>query len=430
MLHSRLFVPFRLISVRRGKRGKCFWIRVEELHPRAVPWGAAARLLERCPRYPCRESDRLFVVRQDHSNALIGSQDEWGYHLRTCQGEIDEGRRRAVNEDVDVHDLDPFRPPRAFWVDVRIGRRIAGRDDVGLVVVRDDPDLAEIERRVGLDPVDEGRAPGGGREQPIEGDDFRAEPRDDIEGTQRLAICKCECGFEVTPCFDDGEVLVGYDQDDVRHRVSVYTRSATMPRGNRVQNHAGRSASGRYAAPLVTEMEDSMSTPPQPDVWLRGSIEGFDSSTMPLAQALLQAREDIEHLAADVPAEHVWSRPGGAASIGFHVRHLGGALDRLRTYARGESLSDQQKAAARAEQAPGEPPQALADVVRHTVVQIDQALDQLRTTSPGDLLVERKVGRAGLPSTALGLLFHAVEHSTRHAGQAITTAKILAGGEG
>ena len=36
-------------------------------------------------------------------------------------------------------------------------------------------------------------------------------------------------------------------------------------------------------------------------------------------------------------------------------------------------------------------------------------------------------GRAGLPTTTLGLLFHAAEHSTRHAGQAISTAKILAG---
>jgi len=52
----------------------------------------------------------------------------------------------------------------------------------------------------------------------------------------------------------------------------------------------------------------------------------------------------------------------------------------------------------------------------------------LRGTSRDLLLDERKVGRAGLPSTVLGLLFHAAEHSTRHVGQAITTAKILAGG--
>jgi hypothetical protein len=37
------------------------------------------------------------------------------------------------------------------------------------------------------------------------------------------------------------------------------------------------------------------------------------------------------------------------------------------------------------------------------------------------------VGRARLPSTVFGLLFHVAEHTQRHAGQAITTAKIVRG---
>jgi uncharacterized damage-inducible protein DinB len=40
------------------------------------------------------------------------------------------------------------------------------------------------------------------------------------------------------------------------------------------------------------------------------------------------------------------------------------------------------------------------------------------------LLKERKVGRAGLPATVLGLLVHAAEHTTRHVGQAMTTALV------
>jgi hypothetical protein len=44
------------------------------------------------------------------------------------------------------------------------------------------------------------------------------------------------------------------------------------------------------------------------------------------------------------------------------------------------------------------------------------------------LLEPRRVGRAGLPATVIGLLFHGAEHSTRHAGQAITTARILQNG--
>jgi hypothetical protein len=163
---------------------------------------------------------------------------------------------------------------------------------------------------------------------------------------------------------------------------------------------------------------------PQAEVWLRGAVEGFEPLVMPVVHSLLQAREDIELLAASVPQEHVWLTPGGAASIGFHVRHLGGALDRLCTYARGEILNDEQQGFARREAAPGEP---LADVVHRASATIDRALAQVRSTSVSDLLTARKVGRAGLPSTTLGLLWHAAEHSTRHAGQAITTAKILTG---
>ena len=163
----------------------------------------------------------------------------------------------------------------------------------------------------------------------------------------------------------------------------------------------------------------------QPEVWLRGPVEGFEPLLMPAVHALLQAREDVERLVASVPAEHVWQRPGGAASIGFHVRHLGGALDRLLTYARGEVLSDAQRAAARAEGEPGQPAQALHETAAGAGAAIERALDQLRSTSAEDLLTPRKVGRAGLPSTTLGLIFHAAEHCTRHAGQAISTAKIL-----
>ena len=65
----------------------------------------------------------------------------------------------------------------------------------------------------------------------------------------------------------------------------------------------------------------------QPEPWLRGPVDGFELLLMPVVHALIQVREDIENLVARVPAEHTWERSGGAASIGFHVRHLGGALD-------------------------------------------------------------------------------------------------------
>lgn len=161
-----------------------------------------------------------------------------------------------------------------------------------------------------------------------------------------------------------------------------------------------------------------------PEVWMRGPVEGFDPFVMPAVHALLQVREDLHRLRAEVPAEHLWARPGGAASIGFHLRHTGGALDRLLTYARGEALTARQLEQLRAEEQPGESIESVCAAVDQ---QIDAALTQLRATTREQLIEPRTVGRARLPSTVGGLLFHSAEHSTRHLGQAITTARILAG---
>ena len=167
--------------------------------------------------------------------------------------------------------------------------------------------------------------------------------------------------------------------------------------------------------------------PVDPEMWLRGAVEGYEPLLMPVAHALLQVRADLERLRDGVPPEHVWVRPGGAASIGYHVRHTGGALDRLFTYARGESLSDAQRASLKREGEPGKPATLLADEAAAVNTTIDRALAQLRATRGDELSQPRQVGRGALPSTVLGLLFHAAEHSTRHMGQAITTALILAG---
>jgi len=165
----------------------------------------------------------------------------------------------------------------------------------------------------------------------------------------------------------------------------------------------------------------------QHEVWLRGPVDGVDPLLMPVAHALLQAREDLARLAATVSPVHAWDRPGGAASIGFHVRHLGGTIDRLFTYARGEALTDAQKQALRSETSSPVPPPALTAVIDETTATIDRAVAELRTLSRDRLLEPRHVGRLGLPSNVIGLLFHAAEHTTRHVGQAITTARILGG---
>lgn len=164
--------------------------------------------------------------------------------------------------------------------------------------------------------------------------------------------------------------------------------------------------------------------------WLRGPVEGVDPYLMPVAHALLQARRDLEEATAALRPEEVWARPGGAASIGFHLQHVAGVLDRLFTYARGEELGAEQMRALRAEGQPPEPPADVATLLRAAQAAIDAALVQVRATPPASLLEPRLVGRKRLPSTVLGLLYHAAEHVTRHAGQITTTARILRGAAG
>jgi uncharacterized damage-inducible protein DinB len=160
-----------------------------------------------------------------------------------------------------------------------------------------------------------------------------------------------------------------------------------------------------------------------PEAWLRGPLEGFAPILMPAAHALVQAREDIR-VAVDATNDELWRRPGGAASAGYHLQHLAGSLDRLLTYARGEPLTDAQRAALAQEGTPGATAPALVDEVSRA---IDRALDQLRRTPLETVFEGRAVGRARLPATVLGLLFHAAEHTTRHAGQLITTLKAVRG---
>lgn len=160
------------------------------------------------------------------------------------------------------------------------------------------------------------------------------------------------------------------------------------------------------------------------EVWQRGPVAGYEPLLMPVVHSLLQVAEDIDALASRVTDELLWVQPAGAASIGFHIRHIGGSTDRLLTYARGESLTAEQLASAKREST--ERP-SLAVLMAEVHATLHRALEQVRATPRDSLLVERKVGRAGLPSTTLGLLFHVAEHATRHAGQAITTARILGG---
>jgi hypothetical protein len=159
-----------------------------------------------------------------------------------------------------------------------------------------------------------------------------------------------------------------------------------------------------------------------PEVWLRSSLPGISPLLQPIAHTMLQARDEVDVLMIKFPGELLWLKPCGVASVGFHLQHLTGVLDRLFTYAEGKPLNQIQLKYLRTE---GVNDQSIlvTDLVLAFRNQVDSALNQLRNTPTDSLTESRGVGRSQLPSTVIGLLNHAAEHTMRHVGQLHVTVK-------
>lgn len=146
---------------------------------------------------------------------------------------------------------------------------------------------------------------------------------------------------------------------------------------------------------------------------------------MPAAHALMQAAEDLTAAAAGLTPGELWTSPGGAATVGFHLRHIAGSIDRLLTYARDESLSQAQLAAIAGEQDAGANPADAATLASDAVAAIHRAIEFMRHVPPERYFDPRGVGRRKLPTNVLGLLVHTAEHTQRHVGAIIATAKVV-----
>lgn len=160
------------------------------------------------------------------------------------------------------------------------------------------------------------------------------------------------------------------------------------------------------------------------EVWQRGPLPFVPALLQPVAHALLQAGEEVDDIMQNFPSVLLWERPAGMASPCFHLQHLSGVLDRVFTYARNEPLSQEQFDHLAAEGAQTDTI-TTDDLVKRFHRQVNKAMEQLKTTDEKTLPDYRGVGRAGLPSTVNGLLFHAAEHTMRHVGQLMVTVAVI-----
>ncbi|QNL50220.1 DinB family protein [Olivibacter sp. SDN3] len=160
------------------------------------------------------------------------------------------------------------------------------------------------------------------------------------------------------------------------------------------------------------------------EVWMRGPIDGVPTLLQPVAHALLQVNEDIHQYTIGFSDALLWKKPAGMASAAFHLLHIQGVIDRMFTYAQEERLSEEQFIFLQNEgkQLTGITVQSLCQSLDK---RISLAIDQLRDTDENQLKAIRYLGRKRIPTTFLGLLFHAAEHSQRHVGQLLVTIKIL-----
>jgi uncharacterized damage-inducible protein DinB len=160
----------------------------------------------------------------------------------------------------------------------------------------------------------------------------------------------------------------------------------------------------------------------EPEPWLRGTHRELDSVVRQFVHSMEQTEEDLQRWCSGLSDAEMNARPHDLPPLAFHLRHIARSLDRLLSYAEGTQLDETQKPALRTEMDEGA---TTAGVLHELSTALAEAKQRARAFSPEQYNGERGVGRKMLPTTVGSLLVHCAEHTQRHLGQAITTAKVL-----
>jgi uncharacterized damage-inducible protein DinB len=159
-----------------------------------------------------------------------------------------------------------------------------------------------------------------------------------------------------------------------------------------------------------------------PEPWLRGTLTDVAAVPRAVLHALELAQEDLARWCGGLSDAELNARPDGIAPVAFHVRHIARSIDRLLSYAEGKRLDDSQIAALKSEL---DGNARRAELFAELVAALGRAAERIRQFDANRLQEPRPVGAKLLPTTVGGLLVHVADHTQRHVGQAITTAKIV-----
>jgi hypothetical protein len=172
----------------------------------------------------------------------------------------------------------------------------------------------------------------------------------------------------------------------------------------------------------MASIEPSIESSIEP--WLRGSESDVPAVGRAVLHALQLADEDLRKWCSVLSDEQLNTSPAGAPPVAFHIRHLARSMDRLLTYAEAGELSKQQMALLRTE---GARDTTKTQLFTELAAALDDAAIRVRAIARMNLEEPRAVGRKRLPTTVGGLLVHVADHTQRHVGQAVTTARVVAG---
>jgi uncharacterized damage-inducible protein DinB len=162
----------------------------------------------------------------------------------------------------------------------------------------------------------------------------------------------------------------------------------------------------------------------QPEPWLRGTHSEIPPVPRAVLHALELAREDITSWCGELSDQELITTPSGLPSIAFHLRHIAQSLDRLLTYAEGRQLDERQLHTLASE---ADAQCSKAEIFSELSAALTESSARiLKLGEKPDILNQpRTVGRKNLPTTVAGLFVHIADHTQRHVGQTITTAKML-----
>jgi uncharacterized damage-inducible protein DinB len=156
--------------------------------------------------------------------------------------------------------------------------------------------------------------------------------------------------------------------------------------------------------------------------WLRGTHTKVPAVGRAVLHALDLALEDLTQWTAGLTDTEAHAQPHGLPSIAFHLKHIARSVDRILTYAEGNPLSGEQLAQLKSEQG-GE--ESLAALLAEVEASFSNAAGRVRALATANFDTPRTVGRKQLPTSIGGALIHVADHTQRHAGQVVTTAKVL-----